>query len=223
MTRRPKRARSATPRTTRRIIAVKRPRRARPRRGPRRHHGRGPEDRIPLAGLRRKIAQKMAQSTATAAHFTFVEECDVTDLKALRARLLEPAAAARVKLSFLPFIVKAVVAGLKKHPMLNTTLDEATNEIVFRRFYNIGIATATEAGLIVPVVKHADQRSVLDVAREDRPRVPADAQAGKLDHEARGPAGVHLHHPRRSARGRAALATGRSSTSPRWPSSACTR
>jgi pyruvate dehydrogenase E2 component (dihydrolipoamide acetyltransferase) len=136
------------------------------------------EDRVPLAGLRRKIAQRMTLSTATAAHFTFVEECDVTELKAVRARLVGPAAAAGVKLSFLPFVVKAVVASLKKHPILNTTLDEATNEIVFRRYYNIGIATATEAGLVVPVVKGADQRSILDIAREIE-RLSEDARAGK--------------------------------------------
>jgi pyruvate dehydrogenase E2 component (dihydrolipoamide acetyltransferase) len=129
--------------------------------------------------MRRKIAQKMAQSKHTAAHFTFVEECDVTALKALRARLKAPAEAAGVKLSFLPFIVKATVAALKKHPMLNTALDEAANEIVFRKYFNIGIATATEAGLIVPVVKDADKKSVLDIAR-DIERLANDARAGKV-------------------------------------------
>jgi pyruvate dehydrogenase E2 component (dihydrolipoamide acetyltransferase) len=136
------------------------------------------EQRVPLAGLRRRIAQKMTQSTATAAHFTFVEECDVGSLKELRARLVEPAGALGVKLSFLPFVVKAVVAALKKHPMLNTTLDEATNEIVFRHYYNVGIATATEAGLMVPVVKDADRRSILDIAREIE-RLSAEARAGR--------------------------------------------
>jgi pyruvate dehydrogenase E2 component (dihydrolipoamide acetyltransferase) len=129
--------------------------------------------------MRRKIAQKMAQSKHTAAHFTFVEECDVTALKALRARLKAPAEAAGVKLSFLPFIVKATVAALKKHPMLNTALDETTQEIVFRKYFNIGIATATEAGLIVPVVKDADRKSILDVAR-DIDRLATDARAGKV-------------------------------------------
>jgi len=136
------------------------------------------EQRVPFAGLRRRIAQKMTQSTATAAHFTFVEECDVGHLKELRARLIEPAAALGVKLSLLPFVVKAVVAALKKHPILNTTLDEATNEIVFRHYYNVGIATATEAGLMVPVVKDADRRSILDIAREIE-RLSAEARAGR--------------------------------------------
>jgi pyruvate dehydrogenase E2 component (dihydrolipoamide acetyltransferase) len=140
------------------------------------------EHRVPVAGLRRRIAQKMTQSKSTAAHFTFVEECDASRLKDLRARLMEPAGAAGVKLSLLPFVVKAVAAALKKHPILNTTLDESTNEIVFRHYYNVGIATATEAGLMVPVVKDADRRSLLDVAREIE-RLSTDARAGrsKLD------------------------------------------
>jgi pyruvate dehydrogenase E2 component (dihydrolipoamide acetyltransferase) len=143
------------------------------------HIAPGPrEERIPFAGMRRKISQKMAQSTRTAAHFTFVEECDATALKTLRARLKAPAEAAGVKLSFLPFIVKATAAALKKHPMLNTALDESTNELVFRKYFHIGIATATEAGLMVPVVKDADRKSVLDIAR-DIDRLSGEARAGK--------------------------------------------
>lgn len=136
------------------------------------------EERVPFAGLRRKIAQKMAQSVHTTATFTFVEECDVTALKSLRARLKPTAEKAGVKLSFLPFIVKAVVAALKKHPILNSALDETTNELVYRKYYNIGIAASTDAGLIVPVVKDADRRTLLDVAREIE-RVATDAKNGK--------------------------------------------
>jgi pyruvate dehydrogenase E2 component (dihydrolipoamide acetyltransferase) len=136
------------------------------------------EERVPFAGMRRKIAGKMAQSTQTAAHFTFVEECDVSTLKALRARLKPQADAQGVKLTFLPFIVKAVVAALKKHPTLNTALDESTNELVYRKYYNIGIAASTDAGLMVPVVKDADRRSILEVAREID-RLGTDAKNGK--------------------------------------------
>jgi pyruvate dehydrogenase E2 component (dihydrolipoamide acetyltransferase) len=135
------------------------------------------EERVPFAGVRRKIAQKMAQSVHTAAHFTFVEECDCTQLKALRKRLQPSAQAQGVKLTFLPFIVKAVVASLKKRPILNSALDESTNELVYRKYYNIGIAASTDAGLIVPVVKDADRRSLLDVAREIE-RVATDAKYG---------------------------------------------
>jgi pyruvate dehydrogenase E2 component (dihydrolipoamide acetyltransferase) len=136
------------------------------------------EERVPFAGMRRKIAQKMSQSKNTAAHFTFVEECDVSKLKELRARLKARAEAQGVKLTYLPFVVKAVVAALKKHPILNSALDETTNEIVYRKYYNIGIAASTDAGLMVPVVKDADRRSVLDIAREID-RLASDAKAGK--------------------------------------------
>jgi pyruvate dehydrogenase E2 component (dihydrolipoamide acetyltransferase) len=128
--------------------------------------------------MRRKIAQKMSQSTQTAAHFTFVEECDVTKLKELRGRFKGHAEAAGVKLTYLPFIVKAVTCALKRHPILNSALDESTNELVYRRYYNIGVAASTDAGLMVPVVKDADRLSLLDVAREIE-RVASDARAGK--------------------------------------------
>jgi pyruvate dehydrogenase E2 component (dihydrolipoamide acetyltransferase) len=136
------------------------------------------EERVPFTGLRRRIAQKMQQSTQTAAHFTFVEECDVTELKSLRARLKPAAETEGVRLSFLPFIVKATVAALKKHPMLNTSLDEASGELVFRKYFNIGVATATDAGLVVPVVKDADRKSILEIAREIE-RLAAETRAGK--------------------------------------------
>ncbi len=136
------------------------------------------EERVPFAGMRRKIAQRMSQSKHTAAHFTFVEECDVGNLKAMRARMKPRAEAAGVKLSFLPFIVKAVVSALKKHPILNSALDETTNELVYRKYYNIGIAASTEAGLMVPVVKDADRKSMLDIGR-DIERLAGDAKAGR--------------------------------------------
>ena len=136
------------------------------------------EERVPFAGMRRKIATKMQQSTQTAAHFTFVEECDVSALKGLRARMKPAAEKQGVKLSFLPFIVKACVAALKKHPILNSALDESTNELVYRKYYNIGIAASTDAGLIVPVVKDCDRKSLLEIAR-DIERVATDAKNGK--------------------------------------------
>jgi pyruvate dehydrogenase E2 component (dihydrolipoamide acetyltransferase) len=102
--------------------------------------------------MRRKIAQKMSQSKATAAHFTFVEECDVSELKAVRERLLGPAQEQGVKLTFLPFVIRAVVAALRRHPVLASTLDDAAGELVYRKTFGIGIATATPAGLMVPVV-----------------------------------------------------------------------
>lgn len=124
------------------------------------------EERTPFVGVRRKIAERMQTVKQTAAHFTFVEECDVGKLTELRNRLKPQAEAVGVKLTYLPFIVKAVVASLKKHPILNSALDESTNELVMRRYYHIGIAASTDQGLMVPVVKDADRKSVLDIARE---------------------------------------------------------
>jgi pyruvate dehydrogenase E2 component (dihydrolipoamide acetyltransferase) len=136
------------------------------------------EERVPFAGMRRKIARKMAESVHTAAHFTFVEECDASALKELRQKLKVFADKEGVKLSFLPFIVKAVVAALKKTPILNSALDESKDELVYRKYYNIGIATSTDAGLMVPVVKNADRLSILEIAREID-RLSHDAKAGK--------------------------------------------
>jgi pyruvate dehydrogenase E2 component (dihydrolipoamide acetyltransferase) len=137
------------------------------------------EERKPFVGVRRKIAERMQTSKNTAAHFTFVEECDVGRLKALRARLEPQARAAGVKLTFLPFIVKACVAALKKHPVLNSALDESTNELVYRRYFNIGIAASTDLGLMVPVVKDADRKSILEIA-DDIARLGTAAKEGKI-------------------------------------------
>jgi pyruvate dehydrogenase E2 component (dihydrolipoamide acetyltransferase) len=123
------------------------------------------DERVPFRGVRKKIAENMHRSRATAAHFTYVEECDMTELVALRKRAKARAEERGIKLSFLPFIVKAVCAGLKKFPIVNSTLDEAKQEIVLRKRYHIGVAAATEAGLIVPVLRDADQRSLFDIAR----------------------------------------------------------
>jgi pyruvate/2-oxoglutarate dehydrogenase complex dihydrolipoamide acyltransferase (E2) component len=136
------------------------------------------DERIPLRGMRKRIFEGMSRSVHTAAHFTFVEECDVTELKALRARLKGPAEQAQVKLTFLPFFVKAVVAALKKHPTLNAAFDESTQEIVVRKSYHIGIASSTDAGLIVPVVRDADRKSILDIAR-DIARLAEETKTGK--------------------------------------------
>ncbi len=122
--------------------------------------------RVPFRGVRKKIAENLVRSKHTAAHYTYVEEVDCTDLVTLRRRANERLAERGVKLSFLPFVIKATVGALQKFPQLNATLDEAAGEIVQRRSYHIGLATATEAGLIVPVVRDADRRSLVDLAQE---------------------------------------------------------
>ncbi|MBX7192939.1 MAG: 2-oxo acid dehydrogenase subunit E2 [Sandaracinaceae bacterium] len=137
------------------------------------------EERKPFVGVRRKIAERMQTSKTTAAHFTFVEECDVGRVKELRKRLQPAAEKQGVKLTFLPFIVKAVVQALKKFPVLNSALDESTNELVTRRYYHIGIAASTDQGLMVPVVKDADKKSILEIAREID-RLGNAAKAGSI-------------------------------------------
>jgi len=122
------------------------------------------DERISFRGIRKKIADNMLRSKQSAAHFTYVEECDVTELVALRARAKKRASERGIKLSFLPFIIKAVVSGLKKYPILNATLDTQRDEIVLRKNYHIGIAAASEQGLIVPVLKNADQLSLFQIA-----------------------------------------------------------
>lgn len=137
------------------------------------------EVRKPFVGIRRKIAERMQQSKNTAAHFTFVEECNVDALIELKNRLAPRAQKRGVKLSFLPFITKAVVAALKKHPILNSALDESTNELVFRNYYHVGVAAATDQGLMVPVVRDADRKSLIGIA-EDIERLGTGAREGTL-------------------------------------------
>src|SRR5262245_6455244 len=126
----------------------------------------GDEERIPLRGIRKKIAESMSRSVHTAAHFTYVEEVDMTELVAVRERAKARAAERSVKLNYLPFIVKAVVSGLKKWPMLNASLDETTQEIERKHYYHIGIAAQGPQGLAVSVVRDADKRSIFDLSKE---------------------------------------------------------
>ncbi len=137
------------------------------------------DERVPFVGLRRRIAERMQTSTRTAAHFTFVEECDAGRLVALHAALAPEAEKRGTRLTYLPFVVQAVVRALRKHPMLNAYLDEARNEIVVRRAYHVGVATATDAGLVVPVVRDADRLGLFGLAREIE-RLAAGARAGTL-------------------------------------------
>jgi pyruvate dehydrogenase E2 component (dihydrolipoamide acetyltransferase) len=126
------------------------------------------DQRIPLKGLRRRIAEKMVRSRFTAPHYTFVEEMDASRLVALRTSVNEVLAASgqTLKVSFLPFICKALVATFKRFPTLNANFDEATQELVVRGSYNFGIAAATDEGLTVPVVKDVDRRSIKELAVE---------------------------------------------------------
>jgi len=108
------------------------------------------DERVPIRGLRKRIFENMARSKHTAAHFHYIDEVDVGPIIALRDRTKPYADKAGVKLTFLPFIVKAVVAALKRHPRLNSVIDEAAMEHVLRKTFDIGIATSTDAGLMSP-------------------------------------------------------------------------
>ncbi len=126
------------------------------------------DERIPLRGLRKRIAEKMVRSKFTAPHYTFVEEMDATHLVRVRKRLNETLAESgtELHLSFLPFICKALVVAFRKFPTLNANFDEVTQELIVRRSYNFGIAVATDEGLTVPVVKDVDQLSLQQLGAE---------------------------------------------------------
>lgn len=124
------------------------------------------DELIPFRGMRRRIAEGMVKSYTTAVHYTYVEQIDVTKLVAARKDAKPVAKAEGVQLTYLPFIVKAVIAGLKKYPIVNAFLDEAGGNIVKRKQYNIGIAATTDQGLMVPVLHNADRMSILEVAGE---------------------------------------------------------
>ncbi|HEV3030701.1 MAG TPA: dihydrolipoamide acetyltransferase family protein [Polyangia bacterium] len=142
---------------------------------------------IPFRGLRRRIAENMARSKHAAAHFLYVEEVDCTDLVALRAQVnarlaKDPPAMGVRKLTFLPFIVKATAQALRAFPQLNAALDEAAGEIVQRKHVHMGLATATPAGLVVPVVRDANALSVADLAKEID-RLAEATRSGKATRE----------------------------------------
>ena len=121
----------------------------------------------------------MARSKRTAAHFTFVEQCDVSELVRVKERMAEAARAEGVKVTFLPFVLKAAVAALRRHPKLNATMDEERGELVLHRRYDLGVASATEAGLVVPVRARASTaaRSSTSPARSSGSR--RDARRGR--------------------------------------------
>ena len=138
--------------------------------------------RLPFRGVRKKIAERLVHSKHTAAHFTYVEEVDCTELVALRARANERLAGRGTKLSYLPFIIKATVGALAKFPQLNSTLDEVAGEIVQRAAHHIGLATATDSGLIVPVVRDAGGKSLVRLAAEIE-RLAEATRSGKATRE----------------------------------------
>jgi 2-oxoisovalerate dehydrogenase E2 component (dihydrolipoyl transacylase) len=136
------------------------------------------ERRVAIKGVRRLIAEKMLEAHRTIPPVTHVEECDVTELEKLRG-ILHSRNPDAPKIPYLPFVVKAVVSALQTYPELNSSLDDDAQEIVYYSRYDIGIATDTPQGLMVPVVKGADALTILEIAAEIR-RLAAAAQSGKV-------------------------------------------
>jgi len=130
------------------------------------HDQHGAVEYEPLSALRRAIAQAMVTAATTAVPVTTTDEVDVTELVALRERSNAAAAEHNVHVTLLPFLMKAVVAALRQHPRLNASLDEAQNRLLLKRYYHLGIATDTAEGLIVPVVKDVDQKSLVTLATD---------------------------------------------------------
>ncbi|HEY2421650.1 MAG TPA: dihydrolipoamide acetyltransferase family protein [Neobacillus sp.] len=141
--------------------------------------GEYPETREKMSGIRKAIAKAMVNSKHTAPHVTLMDEVDVTKLVAHRKKFKEVAAAKGIKLTFLPYVVKALTSALREFPVFNTSLDDATSEIIHKHYFNIGIAADTERGLLVPVVKDADRKSVFTISNEIN-ELAGKARDGKL-------------------------------------------
>jgi pyruvate dehydrogenase E2 component (dihydrolipoamide acetyltransferase) len=141
--------------------------------------GEYPETREKMSGIRKAIAKAMVNSKHTAPHVTLMDEVDVTKLVKHRKKFKEVAAAKGIKLTFLPYVVKALTSALREFPVLNTSLDDATSEIIHKHYFNIGIAADTERGLLVPVVKDADRKSVFNISNEIN-ELATKARDGKL-------------------------------------------
>ncbi|MDQ0162117.1 dihydrolipoamide acetyltransferase family protein [Bacillus alveayuensis] len=141
--------------------------------------GEFPETREKMSGIRKAIAKAMVNSKHTAPHVTLMDEVDVTELVAHRKKFKAVAAEQGIKLTYLPYVVKSLTSALKKYPVLNTSIDDATDEIIQKHYYNIGIAADTEKGLLVPVVKHADRKSIFEISNEIN-ELATKAREGKL-------------------------------------------
>jgi len=137
------------------------------------------EQKIPVIGVRRKIAQKMQESKRRIPHFAYVEEIDVTEVEILRAQLNAKFGAQRGKLTMLPFIARALVMALREFPQINARFDDEAGVVTRYGAAHVGIATQTDAGLMVPVLRHAESRDLWSMAAEVS-RLSQAARAGKV-------------------------------------------
>ncbi|MDS9470442.1 dihydrolipoamide acetyltransferase family protein [Sporosarcina pasteurii] len=143
------------------------------------YEGEFPETREKISSIRKVIAKAMVNSKHTAPHVTLLDEVDVTELVAHRNKFKGIAAEKDIKLTYLPYVVKALVSTLREFPELNTSYDDATEEVIQKHYYNIGIAADTDRGLLVPVIKHADRKSIFAISKEIS-ELAVKARDGKL-------------------------------------------
>ena len=136
------------------------------------------EERIAFRGTRKTIAERLAKSSDRVVQAWIMEEIDMTKVTELKNRLKE-SSSEDIKLTYMPFFVKAVIRSLKSSPRINASLDEETEDIVIKKDYNIGIATDTEQGLIVPVIKKAQDKNIKEIAKEIE-ELSIEAKSGKL-------------------------------------------
>lgn len=124
------------------------------------------EERVPLKGIRKKIAENLQMAKHIIPHFTLMDEVDVTELVAFRESMKEAAEKAGTKITYLPLVMKALVATIREFPQFNASIDDQAQEIVYKKYFNLGFAADTPNGLVVPVIKGADQKSVLEISKE---------------------------------------------------------
>ena len=146
----------------------------------------GSVEKVPLRGIRRTVAKRMAEASKRVAEVTIWEDADITELEQVRAKERKVAEEKGVKLTYLPFLIKAVIPALNGHPYFNASLDEAAEAIILKKYFNIGIAVDTTDGLIVFVIKDADKKNILDLAKETA-TLAEKARLRKIDlHELKG-------------------------------------
>lgn len=124
------------------------------------------DERVPLRGIRKKIAENMQMAKHIVPHFTLMDEANVTSLVAMREELKAYGEKNGVKITYLPFVMKALIATVREFPMFNASIDDAAGEIVYKKHFNLGFAADTPNGLLVPVIKDADHKTIVQLSRE---------------------------------------------------------
>jgi pyruvate dehydrogenase E2 component (dihydrolipoamide acetyltransferase) len=128
--------------------------------------GQGAVRREKMSRMRQTIARNMLQSYSTIPQLTNFDDVDTTELERIRKDSKDDYASTGIKLTSMPFLIKAIASALKQHPIINASIDEAANEIIYKEYVNIGVAVDTERGLVVPVLRGADRKSIPQIARE---------------------------------------------------------